>query len=123
MNEFSDNTIFVFCDRLRQVRKKFNLTIEELALRTELNYTQIRRLEGKITQKNNKKVYHGGDGRAVTLITLLFFYSQRISIDMLMNFSIPVSEIPFDKGIEKNITKEKLLQLMTGMRDLLTYME
>jgi transcriptional regulator with XRE-family HTH domain len=123
MNEFSDNPVFVFCDRLRQIRRKLNLTIEEVALRTGLNYTKIRRLEGSISRKNNKNVYKGCDGRAETLIILLNFYSQRMSIDMLLNYSIPVSEIPFDQAIVKNITKEKIIKIMGNMKELLQYME
>jgi len=109
--------------RLRELRKFFNFTVNDLSLRTGLTFAQIRRLEGTITQKNNKIIKSGANGTASTLIVLLLYYSQRISIDMLLNFTIPVNEIPIDKGVEKDITREKLINLIGEIHDVLKFLE
>jgi len=122
MTEDIDDKVFVFCERLRQVRKLFNFRIVDLAERTGLSYGQIRRLEGEVTKKNNKTIKTGGEGVARTLIILLLYYCQRISIDMLLNLNIPVETIPIDKGVEKDITREKLIKLIGNMHELIQFL-
>ena len=123
MDDCIENKVFAFCMRLRELRKFFNFTVNDLSLRTGLTFAQIRRLEGTITQKNNKIIKSGANGTASTLIVLLLYYSQRISIDMLLNFTIPVNEIPIDKGVEKDITREKLINLIGEIHDVLKFLE
>ena len=123
MTEDIDDKVFVFCERLRQVRKLFNFRIVDLVERTGVSFGQIRRLEGEATKKNNKIIKSGGDGTARTLIILLLYYSQRISIDMLLNFNIPVDTIPIDKGVEKDITKEKLIKLIGNIHDVIKFLD
>jgi len=123
MAEDSMNDVQMFCYRLRQLRKRLNLTIEELALRTNLKFAQIRRTEVSITKTKNEVHYKGADGKLSTLVTLLMFYSQYVSLDLLANFKVPVNEIPFNKGLEKELTKEKILALIEQMTEITKYLD
>jgi transcriptional regulator with XRE-family HTH domain len=119
----SDDIVFIFCDRLRQLRKRLNLNIEDLSEKTGLSFGQIQRLEGRLVRKNNAIYKRGAEGRANTLIILLMYYSQRISLDLLVNFKMSVSEIKLDKVIGKDIAREKILSLIKSMREIAEYIE
>jgi hypothetical protein len=69
-----ENEVFILCDRLRQLRNRLNLNIEDLALQTGLSYGQIQRLEGSIAKRNNMLHPRGAEGKASTIIMLLIFF-------------------------------------------------
>jgi len=118
-----DNYILTFCDRLRKLRKRLNLNIEDLALRTGLSFNQIQRIEGDARTKNEAVIKAGGQGRISTLLVLLEYYNQRVSLDALFNFNIPVSEIPLDKGVSKTIARDKVISIIQSMEEVAKYMD
>jgi transcriptional regulator with XRE-family HTH domain len=78
----TDNETFVFsfCDRLRKLRRRMNLNIEDVAERCGLTFNQIQRLEGDIRMKDNKPIVKksGANGTVLTILTLLNFYGNCI---------------------------------------------
>ena len=110
--------ISTFCDRLRMVRKRLNLRMEDVALRTGLSFNQIQRIEGDARKKGDAFIKSGGQGRISTLLILLEYYSRRMSLDALFNFNIPVSEIPLDKGVSKTITREQVLNIIKSIEEI-----
>jgi transcriptional regulator with XRE-family HTH domain len=121
MTDVPEDYVFLFCERLRQIRKRLGYNIEELSNFTGLSFGQIQRIEGSLLKKNQEILQRGGDGRASTIITLLTFYNQRISIDFLFNFKIPVSEIPLEKRVDEEIAREKILSLIERVKELANY--
>lgn len=118
----TDKDINIFCVRLRQVRKLLNYRIADIAVRTGLSPGQIQRLEGCETKQRGKVIYSGADGRARTLIALLLYYSQHISIDMLFDFNIPVTDIPLDKVVKNDIAKAKISTLIEQLHEVIKYL-
>lgn len=118
-----ENEVFILCDRLRQLRNRLNLNIEDLALQTGLSYGQIQRLEGSIAKRNNMLHPRGAEGKASTIIMLLIFYAKEISIDLLLNFNLPVAEIPLTKKIGKEIAREKISAIVDQIYEIAKYMD
>jgi transcriptional regulator with XRE-family HTH domain len=118
MINIPENANFIFCDRLRQLRKRLGLKIDDVSKETGLSFGQIQRIEGSLAKKNGETLYRGGDGRASTLIILLIFYSQRISLDMFLDFNKPVSDIPLTKKIDKVIAREQILTLIERIQEI-----
>jgi transcriptional regulator with XRE-family HTH domain len=115
--------ISTFCDRLRKLRKRLNLNIEDLALRTGLSFNQIQRIEGDARVKNDAVIKSGGQGRVSTLLVLLEYYSRRVSLDALFNFNIPVSEISLDKSVSQSIAREKVISIIQHLGEVAQYMD
>jgi transcriptional regulator with XRE-family HTH domain len=118
----NDSYVFNLCDRLRKLRKRLNLNIEDVADRSGLSFNQIQRLEGDI-RKDNTIVKKGGKGTVSTIVTLLNFYGQKVSLDALFNLNIPVAEIQLTKGVEKEISRTKLLTLIEDIREIALYLQ
>ena len=118
-----DNAVFLVCERLRLLRKRLDLNIEDVAGQTGLSFSQIQRIEGSVVKKKSVVIQRGGDGRASTVITLLVFYAKRISIDFLLNFNMPVSDIPLNKDLEKEIAREKILSLIERVQEVARFLE
>lgn len=118
MNKEADYIIFLL-DRLRRLRKHLNLNLEELAEKTGLSFNQVQRIESKYSYKKNLVIKRGAEGRAVTLITLLKFYSSYVSLDALFNLNIPIEQIPLTKNIEKSIARERLIELSDKLNEII----
>jgi transcriptional regulator with XRE-family HTH domain len=119
----ADNDMFAFrfCDRLRKLRKRLNLNIEEVAERCGLTFNQIQRLEGDIRTNDNDVVVKksGANGTISTILILLNFYAQKVSLDILFDMNIPVADIPLTTtGVIKEISRAKLLTLINDLREI-----
>jgi transcriptional regulator with XRE-family HTH domain len=119
----NEKLVYMFCDRLRKLRKRLNMNIEEVAERTGLSFNQIQRIEGDVRMKDGKVIKKGADGRIPTLIILLDFYSKRVSLDSLFNFNVPVTDLSLNKGTEIEIAKEKILSLIKDIKEVAAYLE
>jgi transcriptional regulator with XRE-family HTH domain len=121
----TDNDTFAIslCDRLRKLRKRMNLNIEDVADRCGLTFNQIQRLEGDIRTRGDKVVVKksGANGTISTILTLLNFYGQKVSLDMLFDLNIPVADIPLTKGVVNEISRAKLLTLIDDLKDIAKY--
>jgi hypothetical protein len=94
--------------RLRQLRKRLNLKIDDVAKQTGLAVGQIQRLEGKYLVQDNEEKYVGSEGRAITLMILLLFYTKTVPIDMLSDPKVPVINIPINKSVNNEIINAKI---------------
>ncbi|MDR2126814.1 MAG: helix-turn-helix domain-containing protein [Prevotellaceae bacterium] len=121
----TDNDMFVFgfCDRLRKLRKRMNLNIEDVAERCGLTFNQIQRLEGDMRMRDNETVIKksGANGTIPTILTLLNFYGQKVSLDMLFDLNIPVADIPLTKAAVNEISRTKLLTLIDDLKEIARY--
>jgi transcriptional regulator with XRE-family HTH domain len=123
MTSIPDNSVFIFSDRLRQLRKRLGFKIDDLSTETGLSFGQIQRIEGSLSKKNGETLYRGGDGRASTLIILLIFYAKQISLDLLLDFNKPVADIPLTKRTDKAIAREQILTLIERVQEIANYLE
>jgi transcriptional regulator with XRE-family HTH domain len=119
----NENIVYALCDRLRKLRKRLDMNIEDVAKLTCLSFGQIQRMEGDMRVKNDKVIKKGAYGRVSTLITLLVFYSKHVSLDTLFNVNIPIEDISLNKSTEKETVKEKLLSLIEKMQETVKYFE
>jgi transcriptional regulator with XRE-family HTH domain len=123
MNKDDEKLVYGFCDRLRKLRKHLNMNIEELASNTGLTFSQIQRLEADTRVKNGDLLKRGAEGRAATMIILLNYYGKHISLDLLFNFNVPVTDLIPDKMIEKDILKEKIQSIIPFIKDVVKYLD
>jgi transcriptional regulator with XRE-family HTH domain len=113
-----DKSVYLFCDRLRKLRKHLNMNIEDVALHTGLTFSQIQRIESDTRLQDGKYLKRGADGRVATLYLLLDFYGKKVSLDLLFNHNIPVSDLEINKTVEKEIVKEKIKQIIPYLREI-----
>jgi len=123
MNKNDENVVYGFCDRLRKLRKHLNMTIEDLSSQTGLTFAQIQRIEGDTRQNNGVFVKKGGEGRVTTLIVLLNYYRERVSLDLLFNVNVPIVDLLTNKKAEKEIAKEKIQSLIPFLKEITTYLD
>jgi transcriptional regulator with XRE-family HTH domain len=121
----NDMFVFGFCDRLRKLRKRLNLNIEEVAEHCGLTFNQIQRLEGDIRTNGEKTAIKksGANGTVSTILILLNFYTQKVSLDTLFDMNIPVADIPLTiNSVVKEISRTKLLALIDDLKEIADYM-
>ena len=112
-----EQLVTTFCDRLRQLRKLLNLSIEDVAEKAELSFAQVQRIEADLGAYR-ENIKEGGAGTASSIIRLLNYYSTFVDVDLLFNFKLPISEIMLNKNTQKEIAKEKLVGMIPLLKDI-----
>ena len=120
MAEYNDEFVLNICDRLRKLRKRLNLNIEDVAESCGLTFNQIQRLEVEI--RAQKIVKNGANGTVSTILILLNYYAQKVSLDLLFDLNIPVMDIPLKKVSSNEISRSKMLSLIHELKDIAEYM-
>ena len=117
----NDEFIIRFCDRLRKLRKRLNMNIEDVAERCDLTFNQIQRLECQIINKDDEIIIKksGANGTAATVLTLINFYGQKVSLDLLFDMNYPVADIPISTNtVVKEISRTKILALVNELTEI-----
>lgn len=116
----NDDFVLNLCDRLRKLRKRLDLNIEDVSILSGLTSNQIQRFESEI--RNKKLVKQGAYGTAATTLVLLNFYAQKVSLDILFDLNVPVADIPLNKVAVKEVSRTKILALIDDLKNIADYL-